>query len=178
MAEWAEEAVGPEPPSPSEQSPEDAFEAVYAAEAAALRAWLRARTGNAEDGDELVAETFLRALRGWDGFRGEARRRSWLWRIARNTLANWRRRRREHPVDATPEVGAERDAGETVAEQEAVWELLTLIPDPRARTATYLRYVEGRGAEEVAATMGTTPGAVRTLTWRALQELRRQLEER
>lgn len=165
-------------PSPSEDGAGD-FEAVYRAEQRAVRAWLRGRTGDDGAGDDLTNETFLRAFGGWDGYRGEASRRSWLWRIAHNTLANWRRSRsRDLSVVASEPPDAEEPAADVPLERRAaVWELLTLVPGDRARTAVYLRYVEGRTTEEVAEALGTSPTAVTTLTSRTLQALRSQLED-
>lgn len=160
----------------------DEFVAVYEAEEGALRAWLHRGTGDASAADDLTAETFARAFGGWESYRGEASRRSWLWHIAKNTLSNWRRSRardrsvatddaieREEAEDAAPHVPLEQRA--------AVWELLSQVPGDRARTAIYLRYVEGRTTEEVAEALDATPTAVTTLTSRALAGLRERLED-
>src|SRR5262245_12692080 len=45
----------------------------------------------AEDAEDAVQETFLRALRGLPQFRGEAAFRTWLFRIAVNLCLNWKR---------------------------------------------------------------------------------------
>ena len=167
---------------PSPQTPtatESAFEQFYRAEAGRLVAWLRRRTGDAGTGDDLAAETFARAFGGWDSYRGDGSRRSWLWRIARNTLANWTRDRVRHPTvtDDAPPADPTEGANVPIHRRAAVWELLSLVDGERARTAIYLRYVEGRSADEVADALGMTATAVRTLTHRALQSLRAALEE-
>ncbi|MFJ2991452.1 RNA polymerase sigma factor [Pandoraea sp. NPDC087047] len=62
-----------------------------------LARWL---SGSASDADDIVQEAFLRALRFFDGFRGE-NARAWLLAIVRNTwLTEWRRR--SDAADATP----------------------------------------------------------------------------
>ncbi|AKM28907.2 RNA polymerase subunit sigma [Pandoraea faecigallinarum] len=54
-----------------------------------LARWL---SGSASDADDIVQEAYLRALRFFDGFRGE-NARAWLLAIVRNTwLTEWRRR--------------------------------------------------------------------------------------
>ena len=45
---------------------------------------------NAQDAEDVVQESYLRALRGFSGFRGEASR-SWLLTIVRNTCFTWMR---------------------------------------------------------------------------------------
>ncbi|MDM8359129.1 RNA polymerase sigma factor [Pandoraea communis] len=62
-----------------------------------LARWL---SGSASDADDIVQEAFLRALRFFDGFRGESAR-AWLLAIVRNTwLTEWRRR--SDAADGTP----------------------------------------------------------------------------
>lgn len=156
-----------------------AFEEVYRRECDAVRAFLTRHAGDTATGDDLAAETFARAFGGWETYRGEASRRSWLWRIAHNTLSNWRRSRgRDRTVDvATPEI-SDPAADVPVEQRAAVWELLSHIRGERARAAVYLRYVEGRSVAEVAETIGASASAVTSLTSRALSDLREQLEQR
>ncbi|WP_371442896.1 RNA polymerase sigma factor [Pandoraea sp. ISTKB] len=62
-----------------------------------LARWL---SGSASDADDIVQEAYLRALRFFDGFRGE-NARAWLLAIVRNTwLTEWRRR--SDAADGTP----------------------------------------------------------------------------
>ncbi len=48
--------------------------------------------GNYQDACELTQEAFLRALRGINGFRGEAKFYTWLFRIALNLVRSHQRR--------------------------------------------------------------------------------------
>ncbi|MCE4059734.1 RNA polymerase sigma factor [Pandoraea sputorum] len=62
-----------------------------------LARWL---SGSASDADDIVQEAYLRALRFFDGFRGE-NARAWLLAIVRNTwMTEWRRR--SDAADGTP----------------------------------------------------------------------------
>ncbi len=164
---------------PAGESARAEFERFYRAEVDRLVAWLRRRTGDAGAGDDLAAETFARAFGGWDSYRGDGSRRSWLWRIARNTFANWVRDRVRHPTvpDNVPPADPADGADIALQQRAAVWELLAHVDGERARTAIYLRYVEGRSADEVADALDMTATAVRTLTHRSLQHLRAHLEE-
>ncbi len=51
----------------------------------------RGMLGSADDAEDAVQETFLRALRTRAGFRGTASLRTWLTRIAINVCLEWRR---------------------------------------------------------------------------------------
>ena len=44
---------------------------------------------------DLAQEAFLRAYRGLDGFKGDARFSTWLYRITWNLCADWLRRNRK-----------------------------------------------------------------------------------
>lgn len=60
------------------------------------------RVPSPQDRRDLAQETFLRVFRGLDGFRGESRFSTWLFRIAHHTYTNWVRhdpRGREEPLE-------------------------------------------------------------------------------
>lgn len=51
-------------------------------------------TGSLDDAEDLAQETFLRAYRQLDSFRGESKFSTWLCQIAVNLGLNWRARER------------------------------------------------------------------------------------
>src|SRR5678815_824275 len=59
--------------------------------------------GREEDARDVCQETFLRAYRALNGFRGQAKFSSWLYRIALNLCRDWMRRERRTPVVQAPE---------------------------------------------------------------------------
>lgn len=62
----------------------DEYEAVVRREAGALRRYAVTLTRNEWLADDVVQESFLRAWRYWESFRGESTRQAWLIRICRN----------------------------------------------------------------------------------------------
>ena len=50
--------------------------------------------GREEDARDVCQETFLRAFRALDGFKGQSKFSSWLYRIALNLCRDWLRRER------------------------------------------------------------------------------------
>src|ERR1700716_1049293 len=59
--------------------------------------------GREEDARDVCQETFLRAFRALNGFRGQAKFSSWLYRIALNLCRDWVRRERRTPIVQPPE---------------------------------------------------------------------------
>ncbi len=59
-----------------------------------------------EEGNDLTQETFLRAYRSIEAFRGDASHKTWLLTIAANVWRNWLRSRNAGKRDA-PEVSLE-----------------------------------------------------------------------
>src|SRR5207248_2287406 len=49
--------------------------------------------GHVDDAEDATRETFLRALRGLSGFRGDASFRTWLFRIAVHICLKWKAER-------------------------------------------------------------------------------------
>jgi len=131
--------------------------------------------------DDLTSEVFERAFSALGGFTGgEAQFRSWVFTIAHHRLTDdWRRRaRRPLAADSALPDGCGGDV-----EEEAIRRLATarvrrlcegLAPDQR--DVLLLRMLGTLTIDEIAGTMGRTPGAVKALQRRGLAALRRQME--
>ena len=139
--------------------------------------------GNAEDAEDAAQETFFRALNALARFRGEARFRSWLFRIAVNICSTWRRSRRPtEPWDPEGEGWAADTASpETVAlSRLRLMEALRSLPAHR-RAALLLKLWEGYSLEEIAEVMGWNGTRVRNELYKARLALaewhRREVEE-
>ncbi len=129
--------------------------------------------------EDLSQETFLRAHRALDGFRGDAAVRSWLYRIATNLAMNAVTRRREYPSDTMPErpaagrgPGRELEAAELRAHlREAIAEL----PED-LRVPLVLREYDELSYQEIADTTGLPLNTVRTRIFRGRRALRDKME--
>ncbi len=146
-------------------------------------------TGNAADAEELVQETYARALRGADHFEPGTNLKAWLFRILRNTWISAYRRRRVDPivggldtvtpaVDGAPEPwlrdDAELDRLRKVVVEDIERALASLSED--ARTVILLD-MEGLTETEAAAVLGCAVGTVKSRLSRARAALRRQLRD-
>ena len=64
----------------------DAFESLAMPLFASLYGYARWLTGEPHEAEDLVQETYLKALRGFGSFREGANFRAWMFRILRNTF--------------------------------------------------------------------------------------------
>ena len=150
-----------------------------------LARWLVRDPVEAED---LVQETFLRALRGLHQFQVGTNLRAWLFQILRNTFFTQYRKRRREPEAVDPDVldtMATRLGPESGAAPPSAASNGTLSVDLRAaleqlpedyRAVVLLADVEDFTMTEVADIMGCPVGTVKSRLFRAraiLQELLR-----
>ena len=145
--------------------------------------------GREEDARDVCQETFLRAYRAINGFKGQAKFSSWLYRIALNLCRDWLRKQRRQPVVQMPEDGdiielaSERGPVESietlVARKElgrAVAVAMAALPEEQ-RTAIVLKEYHGLTFQEIADMQGCPLSTVKTRLYQGLSIVRRQLEQ-
>lgn len=140
------------------------------------------RSRGASDPDGLLGETFLHVARGIATFDGdEPGFRSWVFTIAHHRLVDERRHFARKPAPARLElVETPADAADVAEEalqsvdpiEGSPW--LEVLGDVQ-RDVVLLRVVAGLSADEVAAIIRKSPGAVRVIQHRALERLRHHL---
>ena len=159
-----------------------AWRALYADTAPGLLRY--ARASRAPDPEDVVGETFLRAVRGVGSFEGdESGFRAWLYVLARNRIMDEhrklvRRRTEPVPVEVLAEIGpradAETEAMRALAEDHVRSVLDRLTPDQR--DVLLLRILGGLTIEEVATVVGKRPGAVKALQARGIAAIRDKID--
>ena len=157
--------------------------------------------GSADEAEDLVQETFLRAWRSYEGFEGRSSLRTWLYRIATNACLTAIERRGRRPLPSGLGAPSEDPDAPVVAGPEVAW--LQPFPDalvtpdqedPAAVTASRagvrlafvaaLQYLSARqramlimrdvvewSAADVAELLGTTTTAVNSGLRRARAQL-------
>ena len=144
-----------------------------------------------QDAEDVLQETFLKALRSVSGFEGRSSLSTWLYRIAVNEALMLMRKRK--PGAVSIDETREDDEGETESPMEVVdWcclpehELLGtearqfLDPaieklSPALRSVFVLRDIEGLPVRDTAETLGISEAAVKTRLLRARLQLREEL---
>lgn len=161
---------------------ETAVIALYHQHKSAIYTYLHYRVGcDRTLAEDLTADVFERMVLHLPSFAvGERPLRAWLYTIARNRLADYRRVQGktewlaldEHLPSAATSLD-ERTQHRLESEQVAA--ALGHLTNEQ-REVVLLRFMEEYSVKETAAVMGKNEGAVKTLTRRALAALRRILE--
>jgi RNA polymerase sigma-70 factor, ECF subfamily len=138
--------------------------------------------GNHADATDLTQETFLRAYRALDRFKGESSVGTWLYRIAVNLCLNKVSARvpRTEPVEETRlPASREPDAMSLMLESERAARVRAAIARlPKTQRATLiLRVYQELPHQEIARVLDSSVGAVKTNLFHALRNLRRLLRD-
>jgi len=148
-------------------------------------------TGNEQDSEDVVQETFLRAYKQLHRWEARSSFGTWLYRIAANYSLDLVRRRKRH-AEVTMNDSGPDDAPEMIQSlasdapgpdrlmfsgrvQERVSSALSELSQ-QERTAFVLRHFEGQSIEEISAALGLSGNAAKHSIFRAVQKLRRALE--
>lgn len=128
--------------------------------------------------EDAVQETFIKAYRGLDSFRGDSSQKTWLTRIAVNTCRDmqrgaWFRRidRSVQPEELPPA------AAPFAQEHEEVTLAIAALP-LKLREPLLLYYYQDMPEKDVAASLGVTTATVSKRLAKARTALRIELERR
>jgi RNA polymerase sigma-70 factor (ECF subfamily) len=149
---------------------EDTFRAFYERTARGVWAYLARVTGDRQQADDLLQETYYRFLRAAATHDNEAHRRNSLYRIATNLARDSRRRSltRGCPnlaggdIERVPS-GDQAGATERTAEVSRAMSRLK----PRERAMLWLAYAEGASHQEIADVLGLRPASLKAMLFRA-----------
>lgn len=168
-----------------------AFEALYRKYLAQVYGYAFYELRDHHEAEDATERTFVAALTSLHRFEdratpadgeGASTFRVWLFRIARNVVANRRRSVRRHPtasLEAMPDIADSWDvenAAMVRADAGAAWRAVGRLPADRRR-ALVLRFVDQMTTTEIAGILGRSEAAVRVLIHRALRSVARQLAD-
>ena len=132
-------------------------------------------TGNPHDGADLVQSVLEKIGARWHHV---SRKTDDPIAYVRRSMANahisrWRKRRREQLVADLPD-NHDGYRHPDPFEHEPLWQALRELP-PRQRAVIVLRYYEGLSEAEIAASLGVSPGTVKSQASKAITSLRKKL---
>ena len=145
--------------------------------------WL---TQNREEAEDLVQETYAKALKGFSSFQSGTNFRAWMYRILRNTFLTSRtglRATMSVSLDAEedgPEVAVESTTPETILIERSSQHLVQSAIDElpmHLREILLLCEVEEMSYQEIAETLSIPAGTVMSRLWRARKALRSNLQK-
>jgi RNA polymerase sigma-70 factor, ECF subfamily len=144
------------------------------------------RVGSPTLAEDLVSETFLRALRRIDSFTWQGRDfAAWLVTIARNLIADHFKSGRYRLEITTEDILESGPAQTTDGPESLVLDSLTNATllsavkqlNPEQQECIVLRFLQGLSVNETALAMGKNDGAIKALQYRAVRALARLLPE-
>jgi RNA polymerase sigma-70 factor (ECF subfamily) len=155
---------------------EQAAAALVGRHARALARYLSAAGAPEAEVDDLVQESFIRAFRSVDRFRGQCQFRTWLLTIGGNVLKDYGRRasrRKVVPLDEQVRDLAGDPHEQAVASEAEARLAAGLKVLPRLQREVFLlRAQHGLEYQEIAAALATTPGAARVHYHHAVRRLK------
>jgi RNA polymerase sigma-70 factor (ECF subfamily) len=156
------------------------FERLYAAEAQGLFGFLAYRTGDRALAEDLLADTFERALRSRARFnRRRGSEKTWLYAIALNLLRDHVRRSAaaERALERTGPAATSADAPESAVEDRDAVQRAMRALSAEEREAIALRFGAELTVPEIAEALGEPLTTVEGRVYRALRKLRAELAD-
>jgi RNA polymerase sigma-70 factor (ECF subfamily) len=144
------------------------------------------KTGNLDEAQDIVQETFYRAFRSLASYqKTDTRFTTWLGRIASNLITDmWRKKGRLPATSNLSEYGNELVDGKTPSEilvdketREMLTGLLKELPDEQRRVIE-LRIIAGVSIKDTSIAIDKSEAAIKMLQHRALKTLREKMLNR
>ena len=148
-------------------------------------------TGNQQDAEEIVQETFLRAYKSLERFELRSSFSTWLYRIAVNRSLDFLKARKMDDSYQISDNPPGEDDEKTVqlpvtspgpdrlllsAEAKNKIAQAMALLSPSERVAFTMRHMEGKSIEEISQSLNIKTSAAKNSVFRAVQKLRQQLE--
>ena len=167
------------------------FEPLYRKYVAQVYSYALYELRDRHEAEDATERTFLAALAHIGRFEERARPddgdgastfRIWLFRIARNVVAERRRQLRRRPeasLDAAAELAAPTDLEADVTRRDETRTALDAVARLQGdrRQVLILRFVDEMSTAEIAGVLGRSEGAIRVLIHRALRSVARDLDD-
>ena len=130
--------------------------------------------------EDLTSETFLKAIKNLESFRGDSDIRVWLCQIGKNSYYSWlRKNRRMASLEEVPEKADPADLEKEIADKESsmkVHRILHRLEEPYKEVFT-LRYFGGLSFREIATLFCKTENWACVTYHRARKKIRERMEE-
>lgn len=156
------------------------FMKLYSAYQKELYLYLYSLCRNRHQAEDLLHETFLKALLALPD--GHTNMRAWLYMVARNLFYNQQKKKSKEILteeqNVVPEESTNGELLENILAEESRRLLYQSIQklEVRKREIIQMQYFGGMSQKEIAVILHITPENVRVLAYRAKKELKKYLE--
>jgi RNA polymerase sigma-70 factor (ECF subfamily) len=138
-------------------------------------------TGNAQDAEDLLQDTYLKLWQKRDDLPDEAMKEAYLVTMMKNLFVDQRRHKR---IDASEDIEAhasppdERSLDEQIDSRDEVKQVEGLIQQLSERDAKIIQMhlMEDRSYEEIESDTGLSQGNIRIIVMRAKKKLKQQFQ--
>jgi len=147
-------------------------------------------TGNQQDAEEILQETFLRAYKSLHRFELRSSFSTWLYRIAVNRSLDFLKAKKmtdAYQITDNPQSGEEHEIQIPASDpgpdrlllsaeaRQKIADAIGLL-SPAERVAFTMRHMEGKSIEEISKALNVRTSAAKNSIFRAVQKIREQLE--
>lgn len=135
-----------------------------------------------EDADDVLQNTFVKAWKGLDTFRGESQLYTWLYRIATNESIGFlnQKRNRYVPLTDVENMLAQSLHNDTYFSgdelQRQLQEAILTLPE-KQRIVFNMKYFDEMSYEEMSEILGTSVGALKASYHHAVKKIKTRLEQ-
>ena len=138
-----------------------------------LHGFIRKRIDSPDDAEDLLHDVIVRALAQRDSLQDDGKLHAWLFRIARNAIADYYRRRRPSGDSLTAHLELRDEQEETAGTALAACMLPLLQEvDAEHRQALKLADIDGLSQAETAAILGLSLSGAKSRIQRGRRKLR------
>jgi len=127
--------------------------------------------------EDAVQETFFKAWKHYDGFRGEAAEKTWLVRIAMNTCRDLLKSSWMRNTDRSVQIADLPEGAVPFGERDDTVTRAVMSLPPKLREATLLRWYQGLSLEEMTRVLRLPRSTVNYRLKKAKTMLKGELEE-
>lgn len=168
----------------TQQNNTDAFNPLVRKYQSCLYNHILGRVKNTETAKDLTQETWLKAFRAINTFRGDSAFSSWLYRIAENVCLDYFRRQKHynaleplHTIDECRITDTHHSPCRDIERQELREHLRAAIQHltPIRKKVFYLYYVQELSIKAIAQNIGRSEGTIKTHLRNARLQLRKHL---
>jgi RNA polymerase sigma-70 factor, ECF subfamily len=152
------------------------FQSFYQENLGLIYRYVYSKVGNRQEAEDLTSQIFLKVVRSLDLERDLRSLRTWLFRAARTTIADYWRMHYRRPTSSLDEIleawweGPVDEGADLVKNSaaELVQDILQALPE-REREVLTSRFLLGLSVRETAVRMGLTEANTKVLQYRALK---------